>query len=132
MIVRRRDLAPRPNSFDLGETSSPGARFADRRRLPLGFCRQPAPRPAAPGIGFVPVYKDNRGIQPQILRSVVAPPPPYAVRLWLPVNGPLGALALTPRPAGVAPKYSNAIATCFDERSELPIGNRGARNPEWV
>src|SRR4029077_11317347 len=80
--------------------------------------------------GFVPVYKDNGGIQLQSLRLVIAPPPPDAVRFWLPVNGMLGALTLTPRPAGVAPKFPKAVAACFEERGELPIGDRGARDPE--
>src|SRR5262249_30892862 len=131
MIARRQHLAPGPNSFGLRETPSSGARFADPCRLPLGFCRQPALCPAAPGSGFVPVYKHDGGIQLQILRSVVAPPPPHAVRFWLPVNGTLGALVLTPGPAGIAPKFPNAIATCLNERRKLPIGDRGARDPEW-
>src|SRR5262249_30228899 len=114
------------------EPPFPDDRLTDCRGLPLAFGRQPALRPAAPGVRLVPAYKHNGAIQLESLRAVVALPRPYAVCLWLPVNGTLGAPALTPRPAGFAQKFSKAITACLDELSKVPIGNRGARDPEWL
>src|SRR5262249_54681298 len=131
VIARRRGLAPRPSAFRVGEMPSRRVGFADCGGLPLGFGREATLCPPAPSLGFEPFYKEAWGTRVQSLLRAVAPPPHYPVYFWLQVKGALGAVPLTPGPAGVAPKFPNTVTASFDEGGVLTIADWGARDPEW-
>src|SRR5215469_1481964 len=79
ILVRRRGTTPRPGTLHRGQTPAVGAWLADCCRFPLRLGGQPTLRPAAPGLGFVPVDENNRSVWRKDLGAVVAAPCPHAV-----------------------------------------------------
>src|SRR5215469_5025264 len=79
VLMRWRGSAPGPRPLHLGKTIAISAWLANCRRLPLRLGGQPALRPAAPGLGFVPVDENNRSVGRKNLGAVVAAPCPHAV-----------------------------------------------------
>src|SRR6516165_11678619 len=130
ILVRRRGTTPRPGTLHRGQTPAVGAWLADCCRFPLCLCGQPTLRPAAPGLGFVPVDENNRSVGRNDLDAVVAAPCPHTVRFRLPVNGTLGAQTLAPRPSGIAPEFPNTITASLNKICKFPIGDRRARDKE--
>ena len=144
--VPRRASAPRRSSPGRGRRGSPASASAARRprgsgasartvaaaaaRLPLGLGRQPAAGPAAVRLGLVPVDVDHRPVRLQRHPAVEVARAASRPRRAASTPGARPPAASRQAQPGVGPQLAAAVAAVLDERGELGLGHRRARDGE--